>query len=133
MTLQTGLRQNRKLAGLMGLSGYLPLASTVAAERHAANQDTPIFLAHGTLDPVVVLPRAEPSQQVLRDLGYQVNWTRYHMQHSVRQEEITAASPFLNKVQSGRAHVCTPVTTPHIVCRRMPTRNNTSHNCSTHT
>src|SRR3546814_6194189 len=43
MTLQTGLRQNRKLAGLMGLSGYLPLASTVAAERHAAHQDTPIF------------------------------------------------------------------------------------------
>ncbi|HEY9571898.1 MAG TPA: carboxylesterase, partial [Pusillimonas sp.] len=76
----------------------LPLASTVAAERHAANQDTPIFLAHGTMDPVVVLPRAEASQQVLRDLGYQVNWKTYLMQHSVCQEEITDASAFLNKV-----------------------------------
>src|SRR5690606_27666499 len=63
MTLQTGLRHAQKLAGLIGLSGYLPLADKVAQERHPANQDTPIFLAHGVMDPVVVLARAEASRQ----------------------------------------------------------------------
>lgn len=98
MALQAGLRQDRKLAGLMGLSGYLPLASTTAAERHPANQHTPIFLAHGTMDPVVVLPRAEASHQALLELGYQVDWKTYPMQHSVCLEEIADISAFLNKV-----------------------------------
>src|SRR3546814_14315557 len=65
MTLQTGLRQNRKLAGLMGLSGYLPLASIVAAGRHAANQDTPLFLANGPMVPMLELPASETSPQSL--------------------------------------------------------------------
>ncbi|MFW7341685.1 dienelactone hydrolase family protein [Pollutimonas sp. H1-120] len=98
MALQTGLRQDRKLAGLMGLSGYLPLASTAASERHPANQHTPIFLAHGTMDPVVVLPRAEASHQALLDLGYPVSWKTYPMQHSVCLEEVADISAFLNKV-----------------------------------
>ena len=52
MTLHTGLRLPEKLAGMMGLSGYLPLLDTAEAERHGANARTPIFLAHGTFDPV---------------------------------------------------------------------------------
>ncbi|MGB3288197.1 MAG: dienelactone hydrolase family protein [Burkholderiaceae bacterium] len=98
MTLQTGLRHPAKLAGLVGLSGYLPLASTVAAERHPANQDTPIFLAHGTMDPVVVLPRAEASRQALQGLGYRLSWKTYPMPHSVCQEEVADISAFLNQV-----------------------------------
>ena len=59
MALLTGLRHAERLAGIVGLSGYLPLAATTAAERHAANHDTPIFLAHGTRDGVVQLERAQ--------------------------------------------------------------------------
>src|SRR5690606_4572304 len=80
MTLQTGLRHPEKLAGLLCLSGYLPLHTTVASERHAANQDTPIFMAHGTGDPVIPIARAEQSRDMLTSLGYQVEWHAYPME-----------------------------------------------------
>jgi phospholipase/carboxylesterase len=98
MALHTGLRLDQPLAGIMGLSGYLPLAETFAAERHAANQNTPIFLAHGTLDPVVVLPRAQASQQILAGLGYDVRWKTYPMPHSVCPQEISDIAGFLEDV-----------------------------------
>ncbi len=97
MTLQTGLRLKQKLAGMMGLSGYLPLADMLDAERQAANQDTPIFLAHGTMDPVVVLSRAQATRQKLTELGYDVSWKTYAMPHSVCLEEIADISAFLRK------------------------------------
>src|SRR3546814_11303473 len=83
MTLHTGLRLDEKLAGLIGLSGYLPLLDAASAERHPANADTPIFLAHGTFDPVVALPRAQASRAQLQALGYDVQWHTYPMPHSV--------------------------------------------------
>ncbi|NYT63433.1 dienelactone hydrolase family protein [Alcaligenaceae bacterium] len=98
MTLQTGLRSSHKLAGLVGLSGYLPLASQAPAERHATNQDTPVFLAHGTMDPMVVLPRGEETRQKLLEMGYQVSWKTYPMQHSLCLEEVNDISAFLRKV-----------------------------------
>lgn len=98
MTLMTGLRMDRKLAGMVGLSGYLPLAHLVAAERHPANQDTPIFLAHGTQDPMVVLPRAEASHRALVDMGYRVTWKTYVMPHSVCMDEIHDIAAFLRQV-----------------------------------
>ena len=88
MTLQTGLRYPEKLAGLLCLSGYLPLNTLVAEERHAANQSTPIFMAHGSADSVVPIARAEQSRDVLQQLGYHVAWHRYPMPHSVSAEEI---------------------------------------------
>lgn len=98
MTLQAGLRHPEKLAGLMCLSGYLPLAAKLADERHAANQQVPIFMAHGTLDPVVVLQRAEQSREVLNQLGYQIDWHTYPMQHSVCGEEVEDISAWLTKI-----------------------------------
>lgn len=98
MTLHTGLRLPSKLAGLMGLSGYLPLIDSSDTERHSANADTPIFLAHGTHDPVVVLERAEASRAKLVALGYPVQWHTYPMQHSVCAEEIHDISRFLQSV-----------------------------------
>ncbi|WP_338767124.1 carboxylesterase [Massilia sp. METH4] len=98
MTLQTGLRYKEKLAGLLCLSGYLPLADKTAAERNAANADTPIFLAHGRLDPVVPLARATASRDALKALGYQVEWHDYYMQHSVCPEEVADISGWLQKV-----------------------------------
>ena len=98
MTLHTGLRLPTKLAGLMGLSGYLPLIDMADSERHAANANTPIFLAHGTHDPVVTLERAEASRAKLAALGYAVQWHTYPMQHSVCPEEIHDISRFLQSV-----------------------------------
>lgn len=98
MTLHTGLRLPTRLAGLMGLSGYLPLMDMADNERHVANADTPIFLAHGTHDPVVALERAEASRAKLVALGYPVQWHTYPMQHSVCAEEIHDISRFLQSV-----------------------------------
>ena len=88
MTLMTGLRHDERLAGLVGLSGYLPLAAKAEAERHTANRDLPIFLAHGTLDPVIPIARARQSRDVLVTMGHEVEWHEYAMPHSVCAEEI---------------------------------------------
>ena len=88
MTLMTGLRCTERLAGLVGLSGYLPLADRLAAERHAINADVPIFLAHGRMDPVIPLARAIASRDALVALGHPVEWHEYPMPHSVCAEEI---------------------------------------------
>jgi phospholipase/carboxylesterase len=98
MTLHTGIRLKEKLAGLMGLSGYLPLIDMAAQERHSANATTPIFLAHGTHDPVVTLERAEASRAKLVELGYSVQWHTYPMPHSVCAQEIDDISSFLQSV-----------------------------------
>ena len=98
MTLQTGLRYGQRLAGLVGMSGYLPLAAKTAAERSAANQATPIFMAHGRQDPMIPMARATASRDALQALGYAVDWHEYPMQHSVCIEEIHDLNRFLLKV-----------------------------------
>ena len=98
MTLHMGLRAPYKLAGLMALSGYLPLVDMADQERHAANAQTPIFMAHGSFDPVVALERAEASLQKFVSLGYAVQWHAYPMQHSVCPEEIRDMAGFLETV-----------------------------------
>ncbi|HWZ47410.1 MAG TPA: alpha/beta hydrolase [Herbaspirillum sp.] len=101
MTLQTGLRHPQALAGLLCLSGYLPLSETVAAERAPANQKTPIFMAHGLVDNVVPLDRAEKSRDILTALGYQVQWQSYQMAHSVNAQEVVDISKWLQSVLGG--------------------------------
>ncbi|CDG81287.1 alpha/beta hydrolase [Janthinobacterium agaricidamnosum] len=98
MTLQTGLRHPEQLAGLMCLSGYLPLADKTAAEIQPASLATPIFMAHGSADPVVGLNRGEQSRDALAALGYKVEWHEYRMQHSLCQEEIDDIGIWLKKV-----------------------------------
>ena len=98
MALMTGLRHAERLAGIIGLSGYLPLAATTAAERHAANKDVPIFLAHGKVDPVVPLARAVASRDALKALGYTPEWHEYPMPHAVAPEEIADINRWLLKV-----------------------------------
>ncbi|RJF98121.1 alpha/beta hydrolase [Noviherbaspirillum saxi] len=98
MTLQTGLRHQEKLGGLLCLSGYLPLHAVVPDERHSANHDTPIFLVHGRSDPIIPLSRAEQSRDILEALGYQVEWHSYAMPHSVCPEEVDDISTWLKRV-----------------------------------
>src|SRR5436190_5011595 len=98
MTLMTGLRHDERLAGLVGLSGYLPLAAKAEAERHAANRDTPIFLAHGSSDPVIPIARARQSRDALVALGQPVEWHEYPMPHSVCAAEIADLQRWLLRV-----------------------------------
>lgn len=98
MALQVGLRFPKKLAGIMALSGYLPLATSLPIEKHTANQNTPIFMAHGEYDPVVVLERAQASCALLEKLGYSVDWNEYPMEHSVNHAELVDISRFLKQV-----------------------------------
>jgi phospholipase/carboxylesterase len=88
MALLTGLRHAERLAGIVGLSGYLPLAVQTAAERSAANADTPVFLAHGRFDPVVPFAAGMATREALKMLGHPVAWHEYAMPHSVCAEEI---------------------------------------------
>lgn len=98
MTLHTGLRLPEKLAGMVGLSGYLPLLELAESERQAANARTPIFLAHGSFDPVVALPRAEASRDKLLAHGHDVRWHTYPMPHAVCPPEIDDIRAFLAEV-----------------------------------
>lgn len=98
MALMTGVRHARRLAGIVGMSGYLPLADATAAERSPAGQATPIFLAHGQFDDIVVPRRGQDSRDALRALGYEVEWHEYPMPHSVCQEEIADLEKFLLRV-----------------------------------
>ena len=100
IALGAGLRHRERLAALVGMSGYLPLASTIAAERSDANASTPIFLAHGRRDPVIGLDRAAASRDALASLGHDVEWHDYPMEHSVSAEEVADLQRFLLKALS---------------------------------
>jgi phospholipase/carboxylesterase len=95
IALQTGLRHPEKLAGIVALSTYLPLEDSLDREAAAANKATPIFMAHGTQDPIVPLPLAERSHEALRQRGYNVEWHSYPMPHAVCAEEVEALGNFL--------------------------------------
>ena len=98
MALHTGLRLPQRLAGIVALSGSLPLADRFATERMAANATTPIFMAHGTQDPVVALARGEDSRKALVALGHPVQWHTYPMPHSVHPHEVADISAFFKQV-----------------------------------
>ena len=98
MALLTGIRHAERLAGIAGMSGYLPLSATTAAERSDANALTPIFMAHGSYDNVVAPERGRESCALLRSLGYDVSWHEYPMPHSVCMEEVQDLNAWLLKV-----------------------------------
>jgi len=95
IVLQTGLRHAERLAGILALSTYLPLPGRLAAERSAANRDLPVFMAHGTHDPMIGIPRARASCAALETLGYPVQWKEYAMGHAVCGEEIADIAAWL--------------------------------------
>jgi phospholipase/carboxylesterase len=98
MALHSGLRHAERLGGVMALSCSLPLPDTLAAEAAPANRDVPIFMAHGTHDPMIPLARAVGARDVLMGLGYRVEWHEYPMPHSVCAEEIADLSEWLQRV-----------------------------------
>jgi phospholipase/carboxylesterase len=98
IALYTGLRHSEKLAGILALSTYLVDATALLREAAPANRDVPIFMAHGTADPVVRFEWGEASKRTLEANGYRVEWHSYRMEHSVCIEEIEAVGAWLRRV-----------------------------------
>ncbi len=89
MALSVALRHAEALAGVIALSGYLPLRETLAAEASPMNAKLPVFIGHGSVDPVVPEFLGQESRDFLRELGYPVDWHSYRMAHQVCAEEIS--------------------------------------------
>ena len=100
VALHTALHYSKPLAGVMGLSTYLPLTEKVASEINAANKNIPVFLAHGVHDPIIPLQLALNSNAYLKKFNYSTELKQYEMEHSVCQEEIDAMSDWINRVFS---------------------------------
>jgi phospholipase/carboxylesterase len=98
VALQTGLRHAERLAGIMALSTYVPLADKLAAESNPANRDVPIFMAHGTHDPMIPIARAKESRDLLLRQSYAPEWREYPMEHSVCPQELADISAWLRRV-----------------------------------
>jgi phospholipase/carboxylesterase len=98
MALHVALRHPERLAGVLALSCYLPLASTLATEASPANRDVPIFWAHGVHDPMLPLAMAEQGREQVGSLGYRIEWHQYPIPHSVSAEEIADVARWLGRV-----------------------------------
>lgn len=98
MAVFTGVRHPERIGGIMSLSGFDPLPGTLAQDRSPANAKTPIFMAHGTQDPMVPVARARALQSDLTSLGYAVEWHDYPMPHSVSMEEVRDIAKWLKSV-----------------------------------
>lgn len=98
IALYCGLRYPKKLAGILGLSAFLPLHEKLAQEKSAVNLTTPIMLAHGTQDPIVPIQLGELCRDYLKNLGYQIDWHSYPMQHQVCLQEIDDIARWLKKI-----------------------------------
>jgi phospholipase/carboxylesterase len=98
VALMTALRHPERLAGVMALSTYLPLAGKLATERQLVNADLPVFMAHGKSDEIISIDRAASSRDVLLALGYPVEWNSYAMGHAVCPQEIADIGAWLNRV-----------------------------------
>ena len=102
IALHAGLRLPFRVAGILALSAYLPAPRALAAQAHPANRDVPIFLAHGSQDPVIALALSERSRAALADLGYVVEVHTYPMPHSVCAEEVRDIGNWLQRVLARR-------------------------------
>lgn len=98
IVLHGGLRHPRRLAGIIALSTYLPLASTLVAECAQANRDVPLFMAHGLFDAVIPFDLGANSHELLLGGGYRVEWHQYQMDHAVCDEEINDIGAWLRRV-----------------------------------
>ena len=101
IALHTGLRYPQRLAGILGLSTYLPLASSLQAERHAANTSVPVLMMHGYDDTVITIDEAESACAVLKECGYAVEWRTYPMAHSLCSQEVYDIGVWLRRVLAG--------------------------------
>ena len=97
MALEVGLRYEQRIAGIIALSTYLHDAATTERERTDANLALPIFMGHGTADPMIPIMRAATSRENLIRLAYDIEWHDYPMGHQVCIEEIEDIARFIRR------------------------------------
>jgi phospholipase/carboxylesterase len=95
IALHTGLFYEKRLAGILALSTFLPTAETVESKAPSANKTTPIMMAHGQFDPLVPMAKGVAARNLLNRLGYDLEWNDYPMQHAVCPDEIDAVGAWL--------------------------------------
>ena len=98
IALHAGLRFPHKLAGIVALSTYLPTLEQLKSERSAANNATPIFMAHGIIDPIVAVESGKAVFNTLKSMDYSIEWHDYLMEHRLCVEEIEHISAFMNSI-----------------------------------
>ena len=101
VALYSGVRLPERLAGIIGLSCYLPMVDRLSAEGRPASQAPPILMAHGEYDGIVAPALAESSRAALLAAGYVVEWHSYPMAHALCAEEVSVIGTFLQKVLPG--------------------------------
>jgi phospholipase/carboxylesterase len=98
LALHAGLRCPHELAGIVALSSYLPTIEQLKTERAAANNATPIFMAHGILDPVIAVEWGKTTFDTLKSMNYHIEWHDYLMEHNLCLEEIEHIAAFMNSI-----------------------------------
>lgn len=97
IALHAGLRFPGRLGGILALSTYLPLASRLADEAHAASRETPILMIHGRFDEIIPITSGQRSLRALEAAGYRPEWREFPMGHTVSAEEISAIASWLQR------------------------------------
>jgi len=98
VSLYTGLRYEKPLAGIIALSTYLPLAKKLSTEASDSNKQTPILMAHGRLDPVLPIILGKKTYELLKQEGHPIEWHEYAMEHQVCTEETAVIGQWLTKI-----------------------------------
>ena len=98
IALHTGLAYEKPLLGILALSTYVPMPDSVTGDAGQANRAVPIFMGHGTHDPVIPVQLGRQSYDYLKSRGYNVEWQTYPMQHSVNMDEIRDVSTWMSKL-----------------------------------
>ena len=98
IAIYAGLRHPERLGGVVGLSTYVVDPDSLPREASPTNRDVPVFMAHGTEDPVIRFAWAEASRRVLEANGWKVEWHAYRMEHSANQDELRKVGAFIARV-----------------------------------
>ncbi len=99
IVINTALHTAHRLAGLMALSTYIPIPSAV--DSSTGSRDIPVFMAHGTFDPMLPLQWGQLSAQKLQESGFNIEWHDYAMAHAVCPDEIRDIREWLIRVYAG--------------------------------
>ncbi len=97
IALHLGLRYPRRIAGILALSTYLPLPQSLSHEAASMQDKLPIFIAHGSRDPLIPEKFGDRSAKILETAGYLVDYHTYPMEHAVCAEEIRDISDWIQK------------------------------------
>jgi phospholipase/carboxylesterase len=90
------LHSKLRLGGLMALSTYLALPGEL--ENCVGNRDLPVFMAHGSFDPMIPMQWGRASADSLIEAGFSLEWHDYPMAHAVCGEEINDIRAWLLSV-----------------------------------